>query len=232
MPLMALSLVLGLSLNLPLNVCGQAEPSRRLLPLVSDEPLRGQPQRTVPVGRYFNDFESVLTNLVLRLALAPVHSEDGIGSGHPFSPFTDLSGGVAAGAVGDLYDGVGTGACSYTPAIEVFPGGCSPGLYSVSNPDPPMPATGLVPADFRYGQFQFPRELLRSDFLGSLSRFEPPRRWQLGGGYWLSYAWPNQVFRFGLRGGRSLFESGESYENDHFLAVLFRFTLGRRKPAL
>ena len=206
--LMTLPLVLGLVLDRSPNVLGQGGHSRKVFELACNEPFGSQPQPAISHDCWFNDFEFMLTNRVFCLARAAAQVEHGIVSSRLFSPSPDLSRDLAGGIPSVPDERAGTEDCLNSPGFE------------------------SDPAKSRYDQFLLSREGAGLFLLADLSRPAQPRRWKLGGGDWLSYVWPNQIFRLGLRGGRSFFESRDGPEGEHCVAVLFRWELGKRKPSL
>jgi hypothetical protein len=146
----------GLLLALaPLAVLAQIDPTHRnLLQLGYDQPLTGRGPQALYAYYYYNQPDFIRTNVVLRLAIAPVYLDSELAFKQLISPTTDFGIGLYGGGYGDNYYEVRQGQYWREESFDGHGGGASVNLYQLTNPGMEIPLHAVLRGGFRYTTFE------------------------------------------------------------------------------
>jgi hypothetical protein len=142
-----LSLLLGLTASLH----AQIDPEKRqLIQLGYNQPLQGAAPLAA-YGFYYRNQPNFLdhTNLVLRLAVAPVYLDTELGVKEILGPNTDMGFGLSGGGFASSYFEIRQGKYLKGESFDGHSGELSTSLYHLFNPDAQVPLNGVARASAR-----------------------------------------------------------------------------------
>jgi hypothetical protein len=144
----------GMLLFLTFSAGAQVDPVKRdLIQIGYDQPLEGRSPLGAYAFYYRNQPGFLLTNLTLRLAVAPVYMDSELGISGILGPNTDLGIGLAGGGYADSYSEIHGG--TYYPG-ESFDGHSaevSASLYHLFNPEDRIPLHWVLRGSTHYTAF-------------------------------------------------------------------------------
>jgi hypothetical protein len=125
-----MALLLGVS-----TAYGQLDPEkRRSIQLGYNQPMEGRAPIAGYAFYYYNNPHFIETNLVLRLAVAPIYLDGELGFKGLISPTTDLGIGLAGGGFADTYSEIRKGNYTREESFTGHGGEVSASLYQLLNP--------------------------------------------------------------------------------------------------
>jgi len=117
------------------NIYGQLDPEkRRSIQLGYNQPLEGRAPIAAYGFYYYNNPEFLGTNMVLRLAIAPIYLDGELGFKNLISPTTDLGIGIAGGGFADTYSEIRKGNYLREESFTGHGGEVSASIYQLINP--------------------------------------------------------------------------------------------------
>jgi hypothetical protein len=150
-----LTTCLIISLFAGLDCLAQLDPERRnLIELGYDQPLAGQGPQAVYAYYYYNNPEFVRTNVVLRLAVAPVYLDGELGFKQLISRYTDVGIGFSGGLYGDEYYEVRQGKYLKRESFDGHDGDISLSIYQLLDPGMLIPLNLVARGGFRYSAYE------------------------------------------------------------------------------
>lgn len=136
------------------SALAQVDPyHRNLLHLGYDQPIDRQGPQGIYAYYYYNNPETIGTNMALRLAVAPVYLDGEFGFRQLLSPTTHLGIGFYGGGFGDNYYEVRQGDYRRSESFYGHGGGTSLSIYQLMNPRMRIPLNLVARAGFRYSTF-------------------------------------------------------------------------------
>ena len=146
-----LNLLVGLMLLLPVAARAQIDPVKRdLIQMGYNQPVQGQAPVAGYAFYYHNDTNFFRTNLVWRLALAPVYMDTELGFVHGLGPQTDFAIGAAGGGFADSYNELRSGQFIKGESFEGDGGEISASLYHLFNPGDLIPLNYVLHTSAHY----------------------------------------------------------------------------------
>lgn len=127
---------------------------RRLVQLGYNQPIEGQGPLAAYAFYYLNDPAFFRTNMVLRMAIAPIYLDAELGFRHVLDPNTDVGIGLAGGGFADSYSEVRQG--KYLKGESFTGHGFDPSLnvYHLFNPSQQIPLYGVARVDFHQAYYE------------------------------------------------------------------------------
>lgn len=130
---------------LPLAVSAQIDPYKRdLIQFGYNQPLEGESPISAYAFYYHNDPDFHGTNVVWRLALAPVYLDTEFGFVHGLGPQTDFALGAAGGGFADSYNEMRNGQFIKGESFDGDGGELSASIYHLFNPGDLIPLSGVL----------------------------------------------------------------------------------------
>jgi hypothetical protein len=137
------------------SIYGQLDPEkRRLIQLGYNQPLQGRAPIAAYGFYYYNNPEFINTNMVLRLAIAPIYLDGELGFKGLISENTDLGIGIAGGGFADTYSEIRRGNYTREESFTGHGGEFSVSVYHRFNPDWLVPLWWLGRASIHRSVFE------------------------------------------------------------------------------
>lgn len=127
--------------------------SRRLVQFGYNQPLEGQSPLAGYMFYYRNQPNFIKSNMVLRLAVAPVYLDTELGIQGVMTPHTDLGIGVAGGGFADSYFEIHHGQWLRDQSFTGHGGEVSASLYHLFDPGKKIPLSGIFRVSPHYSVF-------------------------------------------------------------------------------
>jgi hypothetical protein len=146
--------VLLLLLATPGSVYAQLDPIQRsLLQIGYDQPINGRGPQSGYAYYYYNNPAIAGTNVLLRLAVAPIYLDGELGFRSLLSAHTDVGIGISGGGYGDNYYEVRQGNYHREESFDGHGGGLALGIYQLLNPSMRIPLSLVMKGGGRYSVF-------------------------------------------------------------------------------
>jgi len=137
------------------SIYGQLDPEkRRLIQLGYNQPLEGRAPIAGYAFFYYNQPEFIKTNLVLRMAIAPVYLDSELGFKSLISEHTDLGVGVAGGGFADTYSEIRQGNYTREESFTGHGAEVSASIYHLFDPDWRVPISWVGRATLHRSIYQ------------------------------------------------------------------------------
>ncbi len=134
---------------------GQIDPVKReLLQFAYNASLEGHAPLSGYAFYYLNKPGFLLTNLTLRLAVAPTYLDSELGIGQAIGPQTDIGIGLAGGGYADNYTEVRGGRYRPGESFTGYGGEVSFSIYHLFNPGYQIPLNGLIRGIAHYSTYE------------------------------------------------------------------------------
>jgi len=144
----------ALAALLPLAAFAQIDPIKRdLIQLGYNQPLEGQAPLAGYAFYYHNDPAFAGTNVVWRLALAPVYLDTEFGFVHGLGPQTDFALGAAGGGFADGYNEIDAGKYVKQQSFDGNGGELSASIYHLFNPGDLIPLNFVLRGAAHYAAY-------------------------------------------------------------------------------
>jgi hypothetical protein len=128
--------------------------SRRLVQFGYNQPLEGHAPLAGYMFYYRNQPNFVKSNMVLRLALAPVYLDSELGIQGMMTPHTDLGIGVAGGGFADSYYEMHNGEFLRDQSFTGHGGEVNASLYHLFDPGKKIPLSGILRVSPHYSVYE------------------------------------------------------------------------------
>jgi hypothetical protein len=146
--------LMGAAWLAPFLASGQIDPVKReLIQVGYNAAFQGHPPLSAYAYYYYNRPEFLLTNLTLRLAIAPTYLDSELGIAHVLDQNTDLGVGLAGGGFGDNFYEVRQGKFLAGESFDGFGGQGSLSLYHLFNPGQRIPLNGVLRGTFHFSSY-------------------------------------------------------------------------------
>jgi hypothetical protein len=140
--------------GVPWAARAQIDPAKRdLIQLGFNQPLEGHGPLSAYAFYYKNEPEFLLTNLTLRLAIAPVYLDSEFGFSHLLGPNTDVGFGLAGGGYADSYYDIEQGKYLPEESFVGFGARTSVSIYHLFNPGQQIPLNGVLRGEYAYATY-------------------------------------------------------------------------------
>lgn len=138
----------------PMLCWAQLDPRpRSLLQIGYDQPLNGRGPQSGYAYYYYNNPALSGSNVLLRLAVAPIYFDGELGFRSLLSPHTDVGIGVFGGGYGDNYYEVRQGNYHREESFDGHGGGAALSLYQLLNPSMQIPLSWVLRGGGRYSVY-------------------------------------------------------------------------------
>lgn len=137
------------------SIFGQLDPEkRRSIQLGYNQPLEGRAPIAAYGFFYYNNPHFIDTNMVLRLAIAPIYFDGELGFKNLISPTTDLGIGVAGGGFADSYSEIRRGNYLREESFTGHGGEVNASIYQLLNPGWEVPLYFVARAGVHRSMFE------------------------------------------------------------------------------
>src|SRR5262249_7016073 len=128
----------------PLFAFGQIDPvNRELVQIGYNIAMQGHPPQSGYAFYYKNKPDFLVTNLTLRLAVAPTYMDSELGINHAIGPNTDIGIGLAGGGYADNYVEIRQGKFLPKESFTGYGAELSGSVYHLFNPGSQIPLNGV-----------------------------------------------------------------------------------------